>query len=239
VSSESLASDGGSWLQRGTLQLLRRGSAAGLLRRASWNLIDQVLSAMTNFVLVVVVARVLNDKVLFGGFSTALLAFSFLIGLERALVGQVLGIRHSDLTREQMRVVAGRGLGTVAVLGLVGGGAAVAAGFLIGGPSGPPLITVGVLMAPLLMQDTCRMIFFAQGRPALAALNDAVWAVVQFCLIGVFLAVGWTHTGWLVLAWGGAAAVGVLLAATQLRVIPRPGVASTPDWSAICCRRPC
>jgi hypothetical protein len=96
----------------------------------------------------------------------------------------------------------------------------------LGGEVGPPLIAVGCVMAPLLMQDTARMIFFAQSRAELAAINDALWAVVQFTAITVLIAVGTANTWSLVLAWGSAAAVCVLLALAQLRTLPRPQAAA-------------
>jgi O-antigen/teichoic acid export membrane protein len=199
-----------------------------LLQRAGWNLADQVLSALTNAALTIVIARTVDDDGKLGAFSVAFLLFCFLIVVERALVGQVVGIRHSDETPEDMRVVAGRGLGTVLVLGVVSGAILVGAGAWIGGLVGPALMAVGLTMAPLLMQDSARMIFFAQGHPARAALNDAVWAVVQFSAIAVLARTGTASTWSLVLAWGGAAAVCVLLAMVQLRAVPRP--LATVGW---------
>jgi O-antigen/teichoic acid export membrane protein len=193
-----------------------------MLGRASWNLVDQVLSALTNVALTFTVARLVNDADKFGAFSTAMLIFYFMIGIEGALVSSVMGIRHSDTTDAEMSVVAGRGLGAVAVLGAASGLAAVIAGLMIGGVVGPPLIAVGVLMPGLLMQDTCRGIFFAQSRPLLATINDAVWAVVQFSLIGLLAITGFARPWTLVVAWGIAAAVGVVLAMVQLRTVPRP-----------------
>src|SRR4051794_36362846 len=192
-----------------------------LLRRASWNLVDQALSALTNAVLAVVIARTVGSTSAFGAFGVAFLIFSFLIGIERALVGQVLGIRHSSESPEGMRDIASRALGTVAALGLGAGAVLVVVGLLVKGQVGPPLIAVGATMAPLLMQDTVRMVFFAQARPAMAALNDALWAVVQFTAIGVLVALHGASVWSLTLAWGGAATVCVGVALVQLGSVPR------------------
>ena len=200
----------------------RRAGLRRLAGRAGWNLTDQLLSAVTNVVLTFVVARTVNDEDRFGAFSTALLIFYLLIGVERALVGQVMGIRHSDVPADRMRGVAADGLGTIATLGVAAGALVALAGWIIGGLVGPPLIAVGVVMPGLLLQDTCRMIFFAQAMPKLAAANDAVWAVVQFSVIGLLIATGQANPWSLVLAWGGAALVCVGLALLQLRVLPRP-----------------
>jgi O-antigen/teichoic acid export membrane protein len=69
------------------------------------------------------------------------------------------------------------------------------------------------------------MIFFAQGRPVLAAMNDALWAVVQFSAIAILILVGVASSWSLILAWGGAAAVCVIVALVQLRTVPRPAAA--------------
>jgi O-antigen/teichoic acid export membrane protein len=197
-----------------------------LAGRAGWNLADQVLSALTNVALTFVVARTVDDEDRFGAFSTALLIFYLLIGVERALVGQVMGIRHSDVPADRMRRIAADGLGTIATLGVVGGALTAMVGWFVGGLVGPPLIAVGVVMPGLLLQDTCRMIFFAQAMPKLAAVNDALWAVVQFSVIGLLIAAGLANPWSLVLAWGGAALLCVGLALLQLRVLPRPGASA-------------
>ena len=205
----------------------RSGVLAKLLGRSSWNLLDQVLSTLTNAVLSVLVARSV-DRFHAGAFATAFLLFSLLIAIERALVGQVVSIRHSAAGPREMRGVASRAMGTVAALGLPAGLLLAGAGLLLGGRLTGPLVAVGVTMAPLLMQDAGRLIFFAQARPQLAALNDAVWAVVQFSVMGVLIAGGWANTWSLILAWGGSAAVCVLLALIQLRAVPR--VSAAPGW---------
>jgi O-antigen/teichoic acid export membrane protein len=192
-----------------------------LLGRGSWNLLDQMLSALTNVVLGIVITWT-GGKIAFGAFGVAFLIFSLLIAIERALVGLVLGIRHSNLSREEMRSVAATGLGTVLSLGVLSGLLCMVSGLLIGGIVGPALVAVGVCMAPLIMQDTCRMVFFALARPALAALNDAVWAVVQFTAIALLASGGVKDPASLIGAWGGAALVCVVLALIQLRVVPRP-----------------
>ncbi len=78
-----------------------------LLRRASWNLVDQILSALTNVVLSFVVAREVSATS-FGAFSIAFIIFGLAIGLNRAWVGEPMSIRHAALNEEEMRPVRGR-----------------------------------------------------------------------------------------------------------------------------------
>ncbi|MFI7586769.1 hypothetical protein ACIB24_06805 [Spongisporangium articulatum] len=200
-------------------------SLAGLLGRASWNVIDQVLSSLTNVVLGIVVAQKTSAEG-YGAFGVAFLIFMILIGVARAIAGQTMGIRYSDKTPAQMRVAAARALGTIAALGVPAGLITLVVGIALGGQIGPPLIAVGLTMPFLLMQDAARMIFFADGRAKLAAVNDGLWAVIQFTVIGLLIAFDAAETWNLVLAWGGAAAVCVVVACVQMRVVPKPSAAA-------------
>lgn len=195
------------------------GRLRQLIGKAGWNLFDQALSSLTNIVLTLLVARQSSD-VGFGAFSTASLLFSLLIAVERAGVGQVLSIRHSEETDEGMRDVAARAFGTVlalvAPLGLLIAVVGVAYGEALRGP----LLAIGLLMAPLLLQDTARMVFFAQSKPELAALNDTVWAVVQFTATGVLFVTGTASTTSLIVVWASSAGVAALLAMVRLHAFP-------------------
>jgi len=200
---------------------------ARLAGRASWNLIDQVLSTFTNALLAYLVAHRF-DAFSAGAFSTAFLLFSLGIALARALTSQVLTIRYADAGPDEWPTIASRALGTVATLALPAGAALVGAGFLFGGLLKWPLIAVGVTLGPLLLQDTIRGIFFAQSRAQLAALNDTVWAVVQITVMLALIFVGRGSVGSLTLAWGLSAGVGVVVGAVQLKAFPNVG--ATRSW---------
>jgi O-antigen/teichoic acid export membrane protein len=198
-----------------------------LLGRASWNLIDQVLSALTNMVLNVLVVHAAGAKA-FDAFSVAFLLFAIMIGIERALVGQPLGIRHSadsgDLRRRTVSRAAGvtLGIAVAAALGMIG------IGLPLGGSLGTTLIATAAVLPFLLLQDVCRYAFFAGGEAKKAAFNDALWAVVQFSAMGILIGLGAATAPSLVLVWGGAAAVCVVVALAQLRAVPNP--LATIDW---------
>lgn len=204
-----------------------RGGFARLAGNAGWSLADQFLSTATNAGLTVLVARDVS-RTEFGAFATAFLLFSLLIAVERSLVGQVLSIRHSAETRIGMRHVAGRALGTVLTLAVPAGLLIAAVGLLLGGPLRGPLAAVGLMMAPLLLQDACRNVFFAQSRPKRAAANDALWAVVQFVTMGVLIAQDGATATTLILAWGGSAAVAAGYGMLKLAAVPVP--AATGGW---------
>jgi O-antigen/teichoic acid export membrane protein len=75
-------------------------------------------------------------------------------------------------------------------------------------------------MPLLLLQDACRLIFFARSQAKLAAANDALWAVVQAIGIAAVVWAGAATAPSLVLVWGLAAGVCVVIALFQLQVVP-------------------
>ncbi|MDQ1287624.1 MAG: hypothetical protein QG622_1189 [Actinomycetota bacterium] len=198
----------------------RRGHLL-LLGRASWNLIDQVLSALTNMVLSVLVVHAAGAKA-FDAFSVAFLLFSMVIGVERALVAQPLSIRHSKENEEERRHTVARATGLVVGITVPAAVLMVAAGTVIQGRIGSTLIATAVVLPFLIMQDACRYVFFTFGKAKLAALNDALWALVQFSAMGVLIFVESADAVTLVLTWGGAATLCVIVALAQLKAVPNP-----------------
>lgn len=187
--------------------------------RASLNLADQGLSALTNVALAFLVARAVSASA-FGAFSVAFLVFILLIGLERAMVGEPMSIRYSNAEGEERRRAVGAAMATVLVTTLVGGLLVASGGLIVGGPLGTTLLVLAPALPGLILQDACRMTFFAQRRPHLALLNDATWTVVQFAAMG-FLYVKGVDQPWpYVLAWGVSATVAALLGLVQLRAWP-------------------
>ncbi len=193
-----------------------------LIRLASWNVIDQVLSALTNSVLNILVARTVGVAG-FGAFAASFLVFSVFIGIERALVGQPMSIRYSSASGAHLLSGKSRALGTALGVGLLGAAGCIVTGLALGGRLGPSLIAVGAMLPFLLLQDACRLIFFARGKAKMAAANDALWAVIQFVGIAVVVGAGLASAPSLILIWGGAAGVCVMVALAQLRVLPTLG----------------
>jgi O-antigen/teichoic acid export membrane protein len=210
------------------------GSAAGagpgkrgLIRRAGWNILDQMISAATNAALSFLVARTVTADA-FGAFAVGFLVFTLLIGLGRALAGEPLNIRYSAATGEDMRAAVGRAMGSIVSMTVLAGILCAVAGLLLGGILRPTLLAFALVLPGLIIQDVCRLAFFAQSKPQLATLNDAVWAVVQFAGVGAVIGTHHASAWSLALAWGLAAAVCAVLGLFQLRVVPR--LPSTFGW---------
>jgi O-antigen/teichoic acid export membrane protein len=189
--------------------------------RALWTLFDQVLSSGTNAAMAFIIARSVT-KSQFGAFGIAFAVFSLVIGFSRAAGTAPLGIRYADATGRVFRSAGAAATGAALVVGAVTGTGCIAAGLVINGPVGASLIAMGMVLPGLLLQDSWRQVFFAEGRPAAAAANDAVWAAVQFAGIYLLLVRHVATSSPLLLAWGGAAAVAALLGVAQAGFWPAP-----------------
>jgi O-antigen/teichoic acid export membrane protein len=206
------------------------GSGRALRARAFWSFADQALSSATNAGLSIVVARSVGPGS-FGAFSLALVTFSFVIGVGRAVVADVFVIRFSGAEASVAAEAARRATGGAVVLGVLGGVFCGVAGLLVpDGQTRAALLALGLALPGLLVQDCFRFVFFAAGRPDAATVNDLVWAVVQFTLIGLLIGTGRDSIFWITLAWGFAALVAAGLACRQAGVRPAPGLAG--GWLA-------
>ncbi len=190
-------------------------------RRAGWNLVDQVISSGTNAALAFIVARSVDESS-FGGFAVAFTVFALLVGVSRAVATSPLGIRYADVSPEAFVGASAAAVGSAFVFGVAAGLGCLGAGAWLGGGTGGALIALGVVFPGLLVQDAWRQVFFAASRPAAAALNDGVWAILQLVAVVALLVAGVATVGPLVLAWGGAAMAAALLGVRQARSWPRP-----------------
>ncbi|WP_369140773.1 hypothetical protein [Modestobacter versicolor] len=198
----------------------RRGKVAKLAKRASWNVVDQALSSLSNLALSVLVARSVDSEA-FGAFTVSFTVYSVAVLCSRALVSQPLMIRFSAADAGSFRTAAGGSTGAATAVGVLLGLVVLAAGAAIGGGVGTALLVMALLLPGLLLQDAWRMAFFAQRRPELATLLDAVWFVLQFAGVAVFLAIGTDSIVPFVLSWGLAAAVAAAIGAQRGRTAPR------------------
>lgn len=200
--------------------------ARRLLSRIGGNLFDQALAALSNVVLSIVVARSL-DASGFGSFSIAYLVYGMAFAAMKSVVGQPLQIRFSSAAPAELNRRTGEGAGTTVTISLAAAAACGVVGLLIGGTTGTALLLLALWLPFLLVQDYCRMAFFAAGRPWSAALIDGIWAVAQFSLFAVLIANGRTGLDWLMGAWGIGAAISAVAGLLLLKVRPRPGATFT------------
>jgi O-antigen/teichoic acid export membrane protein len=192
-----------------------------LMRRAGWNIVDQALSALSNVLLSVIVARSV-DATSFGAFAIAFVVFGIALAVTKSVVGQPLQIRFSAASSEVFRSAVARSSGLAVSISLLAAVGCLVAGVLVSGVTGRALLALAVILPGLLLQDTCRMAFFAQGEARKAALIDAVWTVALVGILGLLIVLGQNSVEQLIFAWGGAAALSAALGLILLRARPRP-----------------
>ncbi|WP_141397199.1 MATE family efflux transporter [Mobilicoccus massiliensis] len=200
----------------------------GLARRAGWNVVDQVMSALSNMLLMVFVAQALNDAAGFGAFAMAFVVYGVAVAVAKAMVGQPLQMRHSADSPETFRDAVRTSQATAAWLGVVGAVICVGVALVVGGPVGAAFLALAPCLPALVLQDSCRMAFFACGRADQAALIDFVRMVLQFGLLFGAIALGWTNVGLLTLTWGIAGLVSAAVGLWLLRAAPALGRAG--EW---------
>ncbi|MVA75074.1 hypothetical protein GC722_03380 [Auraticoccus sp. F435] len=203
------------------------GLRTRLLRSVSWSLVDQGLSALSNILLSVLIARSVSAGD-FGAFSIAFVVFGVLIALARSLVGQPLQMRFASSSPAGLRHATADGLGAALLLALVGAVLMAGAALVCPPPLREALLAMAVVLPALLVQDSCRMAFFAVGRPRDAAAIDALWTVVMLALMGLLIGLGRGGLAELTLAWGVGAAAAAGLGLALLRV--RPALGRARGW---------
>ena len=189
--------------------------------RILWTFSDQALSSLTNFALVIVVAKSVDPSD-FGSFSLAMVTFTFLIGLGRSLVGDPYVVRFTDADRHTRRRATRQASGAAVSFGVIGGLVCIAAALVLSGQSRMAMLALGISMPGLMLQENWRHIFFAEGRARAATINDGLWTVIQFALIGVLLTQDRASIFLITMAWGISALAAGLFGIIQARVVPDP-----------------
>src|SRR5712691_280463 len=209
----------------------RRGDGLRLWRelrhRLGWGLADQALSSLTNFAVVIFVARTLGASQL-GAFSLAYVTYGFMLNASRGLATDPLMVRFSGEDIPAWRRAVAKCTGTATVAGLLTGACVLVVAALLGGASRLAFLALGLTLPGLLLQDSWRFSFFALGRGKQAFLNDLVWGLVLVLALALLRTTGQANVFWLMLAWGAAAAVAAAVGPLQARVVPR--LSGSWDW---------
>jgi O-antigen/teichoic acid export membrane protein len=197
-------------------------------RRTVWTIADQGMSSLSNFALGVVIARQVSFNG-FAAFALAISVYNLVRGACAAVVSEPLLLRNSGQLARDRRNDADA-LGVYGLISALLAIITVTAGVLAPSDVGPSLIAVGACLTPLLVQDCCRFVLFAQARPQSALLNDAVWIVVQLVLITSLMVAG-SHVTWMyVMAWSGGSLVAAVFGLRQVGFSPE-GVSPARWWN--------
>lgn len=189
--------------------------------RAFWNLADQALSSLGTFA-VTILAAAAGTADEFGHFAVAFSLYLFLLGVSQALVNQVFLMRYPAVAEDEARR-GGRSAGGLAfVFGLVCAVLVVPVALVTAGATGPSIATIAALFPVLFVQEAWRGVLIGRGRARAATGNDGVRTALQLGFMTAVIATGNTEPPLLLAAWGLAAAVGAVLGAFQVGVVPSP-----------------
>lgn len=180
--------------------------------------LDQIASSASNFALVALVAHV-SPAADFGRFSLAYVVLIFFLGLQRALIGEVLLVRFSgeDVDRSVFRAAAG--LGTL--VGLLAGGGLVLGGLAVPGAR-EIWFALAVATPVVLVQDVLRYVLICSRRSFHALVIDSTWVLLGLALM--FLAAWQGRSSlWVVGAWAAGGAVATAVGFALTRTTPRVG----------------
>jgi O-antigen/teichoic acid export membrane protein len=189
------------------------------MRRLGWGIADQGMSSLTNFAVVILVARSLG-AVDFGAFSLAYVTYGFALNVSRGLASYPLQVRFSSARVEKWRQAVADCSATALATGIAAGVCVLAVAAFLRGDTRATLVALGLTLPGLLLQDNWRYAFFVASRGGHAFLNDSVWAAAQIPAILLLRLSGTRNVFWFVLAWGGAAAVAAAVGLLQARVLP-------------------
>jgi O-antigen/teichoic acid export membrane protein len=193
----------------------------GVARRASWGLLDQVMSSGSNFALSAFVAASVGATE-FGAFTVAYAIYNLVLAFSAGLASVPLLVRYSASARERYQTATRASVGVALVVGTLAGLLCLAASPLTTPAVAGPLRALAVTLPGLLVQDTWRYSFVTGGQPAKAAGNDGLWIVLQFVGIAVLLAIGQVSALSMVLVWGGCGSAAAVFGCWQAGAVPAP-----------------
>jgi len=130
--------------------------------RMIWTFADQALSSLANFALSIVVAREVSASE-FGSFSLMLVTFTFLIGLGKAVIGDPYVIRFTDADLATRRRASRQATGAAIAFGVLAGLLCSIASIFLDRASAMGILGLGIAMPGLMLQETWRSAFFAEG----------------------------------------------------------------------------
>lgn len=188
-----------------------------VVRRLGWGVADQAVSSLSNFAFGILVARSLGSAG-FGAFSLAYVTYAFVLSATRGLATDPLLVRFSSATPRAWRRAVSASSATAATAGVIAGVLCVLAGFVMPHDMGGAFIALGVGLPGLLLQDSWRFAFFAQGRPGKALVNDLVWGLLLVAALISLIATGRENMTTVVLAFGATASLAAGFGFLQTRV---------------------
>ena len=171
------------------------------VRSAGQAAVSQGLSAASNFVIVLALARGGGSHVV-GEFALAFVVYNAALGLQRAVVSDALLARpiddHASAAGSDARAAT-----SSLLLSLVSALVVLAIGALT---KYHQLALLAVFLPALLLEDLYRFLLFRRGRTAAAIVVDGTWVAISCLALPYLIAHASPHTAILVWGFGGTAA---------------------------------
>lgn len=195
------------------------------------SLLSQGITSITNALLVVFVARSASASEL-GKWSMAYAACVFVATVVRASVGVSAILSVGERSTSQRVQPAGI-LSVAFVPGALTALAMVGAAMVAGGECSSAFLALAAAIPAWLLQDTCRYLAIAEGKPLRAAETDAVWLVVFLSLVAVWASFGRSSPSGVTAAWAAGAWVGLGYALLRLSIRRVPWTTVLATWQRI------
>jgi O-antigen/teichoic acid export membrane protein len=184
----------------------------GTLRHAGIGVVDQALSGLTNIVVTILVARSVSPDA-FSAYAVSFAVFVLCLGIFRAVWSEPLIVRFSNAGPSELsRAVRGMAPWSLLSAAAIGVVLLLAGGALWHTGLGGCLMTLGLVLPAVLMQDFVRFSYFAARRPKGAVAVDVAWAVALLVFLPLLIALRCPYAEAYIAVWG----LGALLASCAL-----------------------
>lgn len=196
-------------------------------RRAVWALLDQGISSVSNFLLLILALRS-STAAEAGAFGLTYTTFFLLLMLGRAVSGDPMNVRHVSESRERWRISAGHALGAALSASLILAIGLAVVAWPFDGPMRLSLCALAIGLPALLLQDALRLCYLAAGDARAACLNDGLMLVAQIAAFGALHIFVGLSANLLLLVWAASAGVAALAGILGTGLTPAPR--STASW---------
>ncbi len=206
--------------------LSARARRASRTRSSAGNVIDQGLWTLSNLVVLVAAAHLLDDRGL-GAVGLCQLVYTTAALGFRALTGTPLLIRFARAPRPDLDHATTQAAALTLLLGVVLAAGTATCGLFASEPLRSSLVVLAPFLPVLLLQDLWRLAWITEDRPWAAAANDFSWLALAAVLFLTTRTVGVSAAG-LIGLWcvAGTVAAGAGL----LRFTPSVRPAAARAW---------
>jgi hypothetical protein len=190
--------------------------------RGAWTLADQLVSSAQSLLISLWVTHGVGLSGV-GAFAIVFAIYQILLAVTRPLNGDPLAVGFSAASPADRREASIAATGGAVLLGLWTAAVGTVIGVAIGGPLGHAVAVFALGALAIVVQDAWRYVFFTEGRPAKALVNDTLvlLALPVACLLATHLAP--RSAASLVGAWCGATALGAIAGLWQTGFVPNVG----------------